>query len=313
MLAAVCCDVHTALKQPSAAVARPTGTYPPTCPPTCNHPQVLTEPELVARSEAFGAAIRGGDREALSAFCSEREAALEGSEEAETWAFLQTHFAPDGRKFLLQRLGFADYLPAEAQPDEQPAAEGEAAAAAEGDAAAAAGDQLAQLGLEQQAAAERLLADDGADFFANSPQGAFGMGWVRACSADVLLCCRMRWRGAVLLHTQRAALLGSLSRFGCASCCLPCPPTQHCPPLPCTSTDGTAFFDQLTGAPSPPRPSHLSPKPEAGEKLPVVPCSAAAAPLHCCAAALLPLCCPPAFSRPASGLLLLLLLQPLLS
>lgn len=37
------------------------------------HMQVLTEPELVQRSEAFEQAIRGGDREALAAFCSSRE------------------------------------------------------------------------------------------------------------------------------------------------------------------------------------------------------------------------------------------------
>lgn len=35
--------------------------------------QVMTEPELVQRSEAFEQAIQGGDREALSAFCQARE------------------------------------------------------------------------------------------------------------------------------------------------------------------------------------------------------------------------------------------------
>lgn len=33
----------------------------------------MTEPELVQRSEAFEAAIRGGDREALNTFCQSRE------------------------------------------------------------------------------------------------------------------------------------------------------------------------------------------------------------------------------------------------
>lgn len=37
----------------------------------------------------------------------ERAAALGGSEEAETWAFLATHFAADGRRYLLERLGFS--------------------------------------------------------------------------------------------------------------------------------------------------------------------------------------------------------------
>jgi hypothetical protein len=36
---------------------------------------------------------------------------LSGSEEAETWAFLATHFAADARTHLLERLGFADFLP----------------------------------------------------------------------------------------------------------------------------------------------------------------------------------------------------------
>jgi hypothetical protein len=35
--------------------------------------QVMTEPELVERSEVFEAAIRGGDREALNTFCQARE------------------------------------------------------------------------------------------------------------------------------------------------------------------------------------------------------------------------------------------------
>lgn len=82
--------------------------------------QVLTEPDLVARSAAFEQAIQGGDRDALSAFCAAREAALEGSEEAETWSFLQTHFAADGRKYLLSKLGFSAFLPAEPEPEQPP-------------------------------------------------------------------------------------------------------------------------------------------------------------------------------------------------
>ncbi|PSC76171.1 transport SEC31-like protein B isoform B [Micractinium conductrix] len=141
--------------------------------------QVLTEPDLVQRSEAFEQAIRGGDREALSAFCHTREQQVAGSEEAETWAFLQTHFAADGRKFLLDRLGFEQFVPALLQPESEAAAAADEAAAAAaaaallGGDAAAAGDAAAggmqQLSLEQQAAAEQLLAGDGTEFFEHSP------------------------------------------------------------------------------------------------------------------------------------------------
>lgn len=111
-----------------------------------------------------------------------RSAALGSSEEAETWAFLATHFAADGRRYLLERLGFTDVLPPEPEPEAADAAaaadggaEGADAAAAE---AAAAAEQMQQMSLEQQAAAAaaagQLLADDGADFFDKaSPQGAF--------------------------------------------------------------------------------------------------------------------------------------------
>lgn len=40
--------------------------------------QVMTEPELVQRSEAFEQAIQGGDRDALSAFCRAREQEVGG-------------------------------------------------------------------------------------------------------------------------------------------------------------------------------------------------------------------------------------------
>lgn len=116
------------------------------------------------RSEAFEQAISGGDRDTLRSFCETREATLSGSEEAETWAFLQTHFQPDGRRYLLERLGFSELLPVEPELEPEPAAAEDEAAAA-----AAAADQVQQLSLEQQAAAaaaaEQLLAGDGADFF----------------------------------------------------------------------------------------------------------------------------------------------------
>ncbi len=115
---------------------------------------------------------------------------LAGSEEAETWAFLQTHFAADGRRFLLERLGFAEVLPSapEAEATAEGAAEAEASLAAgmaAGDAAAlgAVGEGMAQLSLDQQqqqqqqqqALAEQLLNDDGADFFEQSPVTGEGM------------------------------------------------------------------------------------------------------------------------------------------
>lgn len=101
---------------------------------------------------------------------------LEGSEEAETWAFLQTHFAADGRKHLLERLGFGELLPAAEAPAEAPPADADVGGDGLAlDAAAGVGgvaDGMQGLGLGQnQAAAEALLSgqDDGADFFSQSP------------------------------------------------------------------------------------------------------------------------------------------------
>ena len=125
---------------------------------------------------------------------------LEGSEEAETWAFLQTHFAADGRKYLLERLGFGEYLPVDAEAAAAAAAaeasaaggEGDAAAAADAfSAAAAAAEGVQQMGLEAPAgaaAAEQLLAGDGADFFEQSPvTGVSGQVFVLS------LCLRHLW------------------------------------------------------------------------------------------------------------------------
>ena len=72
--------------------------------------QVVTEPDLVSGTEAFEEAVRGGDRDALRAFCEKRAASATNAAEAETWTFLQTHFESDGRRFLLEKLGFSDVL-----------------------------------------------------------------------------------------------------------------------------------------------------------------------------------------------------------
>jgi hypothetical protein len=68
---------------------------------------VVTEPDLVARSETFEAALAGGDRSALQAFCMDKAAAAAAAasaagpqpnveqaaaEEAETWSFMSLLF-----------------------------------------------------------------------------------------------------------------------------------------------------------------------------------------------------------------------------
>lgn len=87
--------------------------------------QVVTEHELVARSQAFEAAIEGGNSETLHDFCISKmqaspldaAAALPAAEassetdaqEAETWAFLSVLYeAEDARRSLLGKLGFKD-------------------------------------------------------------------------------------------------------------------------------------------------------------------------------------------------------------
>lgn len=59
-----------------AALAVPSSAPPELLVPAV--PQVMTEPQLVQRSEAFEAAIRGGDREALAAFCADMEQRVGG-------------------------------------------------------------------------------------------------------------------------------------------------------------------------------------------------------------------------------------------
>ena len=50
----------------------------PLCAPSSPVPQVLTEPDLVEASEAFEAAIRGGDRDVLRTLCQTKENEVRG-------------------------------------------------------------------------------------------------------------------------------------------------------------------------------------------------------------------------------------------
>jgi len=84
--------------------------------------QVITEPDLTTGSDDFEIALKGGDADSLRAFCESKAAGAKSKEEEETWAFLQTHFEGDGRRFLLEKLGFKDSLPVSAtvpSPEEE--------------------------------------------------------------------------------------------------------------------------------------------------------------------------------------------------
>ncbi|KXZ53102.1 hypothetical protein GPECTOR_8g92 [Gonium pectorale] len=101
--------------------------------------QVVTEQELVARSEGFEAAIQGGNLQTLREYCSNKRAALttaaeqspEGTQEAETWSFLSVLFeGEEARRVLLQTLGFNDLPAREGSLAGQPTENGLDAAAA---------------------------------------------------------------------------------------------------------------------------------------------------------------------------------------
>lgn len=57
--------------------------------------QVVTEQELVTRSEAFEGAIQGGNLGTLRAYCAGKVAAAGAGQEAETWQFLSVLFEGD--------------------------------------------------------------------------------------------------------------------------------------------------------------------------------------------------------------------------
>jgi hypothetical protein len=59
--------------------------------------QVVTENALVQQSQSFEAAVRGGEREAMVAFCESKAASAAGNE-TETWAFLKILFESDPQR-----------------------------------------------------------------------------------------------------------------------------------------------------------------------------------------------------------------------
>lgn len=85
--------------------------------------QVVTEGELVARSEAFERSIRPSpeaavDRGLLKDLCATKAAAAGGAER-ETWQLMGILFEEEARRQLLLHLGFEDALPAP-EPETQP-------------------------------------------------------------------------------------------------------------------------------------------------------------------------------------------------
>jgi hypothetical protein len=87
---------------PTTAPLTPVPTSPPAS-------QLVTEPELVSRSESFEQAIAGGERSVLQQFCGAKAGEVAG-DEAETWSFLGVLFEDDARRQLLEKLGFADAI-----------------------------------------------------------------------------------------------------------------------------------------------------------------------------------------------------------
>ncbi|GLC43098.1 hypothetical protein PLESTF_001202800 [Pleodorina starrii] len=145
--------------------------------------QVVTEQDLVSRSEGFETAIQGGNLQTLREYCCGKRAALssvdnqspDAKQEAETWAFLSVLFeGDDARRVLLQTLGFKDLPAREGSLTSIPTENGVDAAAAgieqlsvqsaEGvprvDTTAASASGAAALASPQQ-----LLAQDDPDFF----------------------------------------------------------------------------------------------------------------------------------------------------
>lgn len=71
--------------------------------------QVITEPDLVVRSESFEKAIAGGEKGTLKEYCVSKSQTSQDAE-GETWSFLSILFDDDARRQLLIRLGFEDVL-----------------------------------------------------------------------------------------------------------------------------------------------------------------------------------------------------------
>lgn len=149
--------------------------------------QVVTEQDLVQRSEQFEQAIAGGEKPTLQAFCKDKTGTVSGEgEEAETWSFLSLLFEVDGRRELLRKLGFEAEI--SAQEAAAAAAAAQAAAAANGGAveAVAQGVEAVQLAPTPSmggGAPEDFFneaRDDDPDFFDKLPDevgGCRGRRW----------------------------------------------------------------------------------------------------------------------------------------
>lgn len=81
------------------------------------------EPELVAKSQAFSAAIAAGD---LRGFADARSQGASSTLERDSWRYLRLLLEPDARQLLLNELGFA---PAQAGQQKEKGKEAAAAAA----------------------------------------------------------------------------------------------------------------------------------------------------------------------------------------
>mmetsp|Transcript_24380 Transcript_24380/g.43410 ORF Transcript_24380/g.43410 Transcript_24380/m.43410 type:complete len:1160 (-) Transcript_24380:43-3522(-) len=68
--------------------------------------QVVTDTDIIARSEAFEQSIQGGDKGALREFCVNKEITAPETDDKETWSFLRILFEEDARRQLLAHLGF---------------------------------------------------------------------------------------------------------------------------------------------------------------------------------------------------------------
>ncbi len=71
---------------------------------------MVTEDALVQQSQSFEQAVRGGEREAMVAFC-DRKAAAAAGDETETWAFLKILFEGDPQRCALSPTLFHRAIP----------------------------------------------------------------------------------------------------------------------------------------------------------------------------------------------------------
>lgn len=124
--------------------------------------QVVTEGDLIARSEAFERAIRptpesAVDRGLLKELCASKAAAAGGAER-ETWQLMGILFEEEARRQLLMHLGFEDALPTPEPDTPQPEA-------------ALPGTGVVELVGPPPAAS--LPQGDGTDFFDQDGEGYF--------------------------------------------------------------------------------------------------------------------------------------------